>query len=118
MAITTAVSDFISSIYELIATFISTFFHLIKTAFDAIIGFVSGFFELIVSTVSTVFGVAVETGRFLIGKSNASDIRICLANLLLGNALLIIIVAGGFVAWLRYMKSQDKPVVVGNKKLN
>jgi len=90
MALTTAVNDFVSSIYELFATFFRTFYNLIMSVVNAVTGFVTG-----------ILGVAGETAKFLIG-----------------NAFLIIIVAAGFVGYLRYMKSQGKPVVVANKKLN
>ena len=69
MAVTTAVNDFVSSIYELIASFVTTFFHLIQTIFNGIIGFVTGFFNLVVGTIGSVLGVVGETGKFLIGKS-------------------------------------------------
>jgi hypothetical protein len=106
MALTTAVNDFVSSIYELFATFFKTFYNLIMSVVNAVTGFVTG-----------ILGVAGETAKFLIGKS-VNSIAEYDSEKRIGNAFLIIIVGVGFVGYLRYMKSQGKPVVVANKKLN
>ena len=75
MAVTSAISDFVSSIYELFASFFSTLFHLVSTIFNAVIGFFTGIFNLIVGTVGSVLEVVGETGKFLLGQSSVFEQR-------------------------------------------
>jgi len=96
-----AIGDFFKAIFELFAAFFSTLFHLVQTLLNAVGNFFAGIVHLVASTVKGTAEVAGETGKFLIG-----------------NALIIIVIAAGVVGFLRYQKSQGKPVVVGGKKLN
>lgn len=118
MAITSAIGDIIASIGELISTLFTTLYNLVHAIFAGITGFITSFLNLILGTIGSVFNVAGETAKFLLGKSNSSTILQTVLTRHVGNAVLIALVGAGFFVWLRYMNSQGKPVVVGNKKLN
>lgn len=65
MAITTAINDLFSSIYELIASILGTFYAVIHSVINAILGLVQGFFTLVSDVLSGVVDVAGGIGRFL-----------------------------------------------------
>jgi phage-related protein len=68
MAITSAISDFIKSIYELFESFFTTLFHLITTIVSAIVNLFTDFFNLIAGTLKGGLNVLGETGKFVFGK--------------------------------------------------
>jgi hypothetical protein len=120
MAVTSAANDFVSSIVELVKSFFHTIYTLISTAINAVISLITGFFSLIVDTISGLLSITAESGKFLVSKyTNSfqiSDVPVLTKQL--GNAVLLAIIGFGVLVWLKYMGSQGKPVVVGNKKLN
>ncbi|KAF4943433.1 hypothetical protein FGADI_13422 [Fusarium gaditjirri] len=74
MAITTAISDLFSSIYELLASVFNTFYSVIHSILSAILGFVQGFFNLIGDVVSGLVEVTGGVGKFV--ASNAAILAI------------------------------------------
>jgi hypothetical protein len=119
MAITTAISDFVKSIYELFESFFTTLFGLVNTVVSAVVTFFADLINLVVGTLKGSLNVLGETGKFIFGEPEGHEKMIeARANYEIGNAILIIIVAAGAVGYLQYQRSQGKPVVVGNKKLN
>jgi len=101
MAVTSAISDFVKSIYELFESFFTTLFSLVSTVVSAVVTLFTDLINLVAGTLKGGLNVLGETGKFIFG-----------------NAILIIIVGVAAVGYLQYQRSQGKPVVVGNKKLN
>ncbi|KAF5621941.1 hypothetical protein F52700_10815 [Fusarium sp. NRRL 52700] len=74
MAITTAISDLLSSIYELLASVFNTLYSVIHSILTAILAFVQGFFNLIGDVVSGLVEVTGGVGKFV--ASNAAILAI------------------------------------------
>ncbi|KAF5685382.1 hypothetical protein FCIRC_3440 [Fusarium circinatum] len=96
MAITSAISDLFSSIYELLASVFNTFYAVIHSILTAILGFVQGLFNLIGDVVSGLVEVTGGVGKFVAS-----------------NAAILAIGALGAFAYVRYT-SQGR--AVANKK--
>lgn len=67
MAITTAISDFIKSIYELLASILSTAYAVVSSTVSAILNFFAGLFDLLGNIVSGMVDVAGGVGKFVAG---------------------------------------------------
>ncbi|EXM08876.1 hypothetical protein NOF04DRAFT_8379 [Fusarium oxysporum II5] len=74
MAITSAISDLFSSIYELLASVFNTFYSVIHSILSAVLGFVQGLFNLIGDVVSGLVEVTGGVGKFV--ASNAAILAI------------------------------------------
>ncbi|QDS75612.1 hypothetical protein FKW77_006574 [Venturia effusa] len=101
MALTTAISDFIKSIFELFASFFQTLFALIQTILMTVYNFFASVLQLGADSMKGVF-----------------DIFGGVANFLISNALLIGLIAAGGYGYLVYQKRQGNTVQVQGKKLN
>ncbi|KAF2396223.1 hypothetical protein EJ06DRAFT_534359 [Trichodelitschia bisporula] len=101
MALTSAVSNFAQSIYELFASFFGTILHLVEL------------------TVSTVWGVFASV-LHLFGDfgQGIADIIGGFGRFLLANAALILVGAAAGYGYLVYQQRQGHAVVVQGKKLN
>ncbi|KAH7175438.1 hypothetical protein EDB81DRAFT_4121 [Dactylonectria macrodidyma] len=69
MAITSAISDFIKSIYELLISIISTAYAVVSSAVNAILGFITGIFTLVGDVVKGMVDVAGGVGKFVAGNA-------------------------------------------------
>lgn len=98
MAVTSALGDFVASIYELLASIIGTIFKIFSTFINAIVGF----FTSILTLILDVFGGLVEAAGG-VGKFVISNI-----------AIFAVIAIGGFL----YVRSQQGRPVVPAKKTN
>jgi len=101
MALTTAISDFVKSIFELFASFFQTLFALIQTILMTVYNFVTSVLQLGADSFKGVF-----------------DIFGGVANFLLSNILLIGLIAAGGYGYLVYQKRQGNTVQVQGKKVN
>ncbi|KAM0559275.1 hypothetical protein ACHAO7_001535 [Fusarium culmorum] len=96
MAITSAINDLFSSIYELLASVFNTVYAIIHSIFSAVLGFVQGLFNLIGDVVSGLVEVTGGVGKFVAS-----------------NAAILAVGALGAFAYVRYT-AQGKQVA--NKK--
>ncbi|KAM5346344.1 hypothetical protein ACJ41O_009349 [Fusarium nematophilum] len=69
MAITSAINDFLRSIYELLASVFSTIYAVIHSVLVAILGFARGLFNLIADVASGLVDVAGGVGKFVAGNA-------------------------------------------------
>ncbi|KAK7424673.1 hypothetical protein QQX98_000249 [Neonectria punicea] len=97
MAITTAISDFVNSIYELFASLIGTVYAILHSTVTAVFSFITGFFNLVGDVVSGLIDVAGGLGKFVAG-----------------NIVLISIGALGAFAYVRYT-AQGRQLAEGKK---
>lgn len=67
MAITTAINDFLSSIYELLSSIFGTVYAVIHSVIATLLGFVRGLFNLIGDVTSGLVDVAGGVGKFVAG---------------------------------------------------
>lgn len=67
MAITTAISDFIKSIYELLASILSTAYTIVSSTVSAVLNFFAGLFTLLGNIISGMVDVAGGVGKFVAG---------------------------------------------------
>ncbi|KAK4225055.1 hypothetical protein QBC38DRAFT_279840 [Podospora fimiseda] len=68
MAITSAISDLISSIFELFSSFLGAAYTIIHSFFAAILSLFSGFFNFVADIFRGVFDVLGGVGNFLAGN--------------------------------------------------
>ncbi|KAM0421090.1 hypothetical protein ACHAPT_011161 [Fusarium lateritium] len=92
MAITTAINDLLSSIYELFASVFSTIYAIVHSVLSALLGFVRGLFNLIGDVTSGLVDVAGGVGKFVAG----------MLFFLFCNAALIAVGAIAAFAYVRY----------------
>ncbi|KAK1976075.1 hypothetical protein LZ30DRAFT_604172 [Colletotrichum cereale] len=97
MAVTNAVQDLFSSIYELLSSIFNAFYHVLQTLFNTIIGFFTG----IVNLISDVF-------------SGAIDVVGGLGKFILSNFVIIGVIAAGGYAYVHYT-AQGRQVTAGKK---
>ncbi|KAF5024187.1 hypothetical protein F66182_3701 [Fusarium sp. NRRL 66182] len=74
MAITSAINDLFSSIYELLASIFNTVYSVIHSILSAILGFVQGLFNLIGDVLSGLVDVTGGVGKFV--ASNAAILAV------------------------------------------
>ncbi|KAF4993613.1 hypothetical protein FGRMN_6331 [Fusarium graminum] len=96
MAITSAITDLLSSIYELFASVLNTIYTVIHSIFSAVLGFVQGLFNLVGDVLSGFVDVTGGVGKFL--ASNAA------------------ILAVGALAAFAYVRYTAQGRAVANKK--
>lgn len=115
MAITSAISDLFSSIYELLASVFNTLYSVIHSIFTAILGFVQGFFNLIGDVVSGLVEVTGGVGKFVASEFPPPPYsgHFSRADNNIGNAAILAIGALGAFAYVRYT-AQGR--AVANKK--
>lgn len=70
MAITSAISDFVASIFELFSSVFNTAYALVHSIVTAAVNFVSGIFTLVADMLSGVVDIAGGIGKFVFGKSH------------------------------------------------
>ncbi|KAH7367405.1 hypothetical protein B0T11DRAFT_275234 [Plectosphaerella cucumerina] len=99
MSIINAVEDLFKSFYELIASIVSTIYNLILTFVNAIVSFFSG----IVNVIVDIFSGAVE----IVGGT---------AKFLLGNFVIVGLVAAGGYAYFRYTEQGRRVAANAQKK--
>ncbi|KFH45459.1 hypothetical protein ACRE_037680 [Hapsidospora chrysogenum ATCC 11550] len=100
MALTSAVSDFIKSIYELFASVFGTAYSLAHSLFMAIFNFVGGLLTLAGDIASGVLDIAGGVSKFV-----------------LGNFVLVVVGAVAAIAFVRYT-AQGRQVAAAGKKTN
>ncbi|EXM08875.1 hypothetical protein FOIG_01917 [Fusarium odoratissimum NRRL 54006] len=114
MAITSAISDLFSSIYELLASVFNTFYSVIHSILSAVLGFVQGLFNLIGDVVSGLVEVTGGVGKFVASEFPPSYLHHFLrADDDKGNAAILAIGVLGTFAYVRYT-AQGR--TVANKK--
>jgi hypothetical protein len=114
MAITSAISDLFSSIYELLASVFSTFYSVIHSILSAVLGFVQGLFNLIGDVVSGLVDVTGGVGKFVASEfSPPYSHSSWFTDNEIGNAAILAIGALGAFAYVRYT-AQGR--AVANKK--
>ncbi|KAF5670496.1 hypothetical protein FHETE_4403 [Fusarium heterosporum] len=96
MAITSAITDLLSSIYELFASVLNTIYTVIHSIFSAVLGFVQGLFNLVGDVLSGLVDVTGGVGKFV--ASNAA------------------ILAVGALAAFAYVRYTAQGRAVANKK--
>ncbi|KAF1849034.1 uncharacterized protein K460DRAFT_279658 [Cucurbitaria berberidis CBS 394.84] len=100
-SIVNALSDVVSSLVELVWSFFTTAGNLIQNTAQFALKFVTEILDLVVS--------------FFRGLV---DLAGGLVSFVLGNVLILGVVAAAVFAFLQYQRSQGRTVAVGNKKLN
>ncbi|KAI1039540.1 hypothetical protein LB505_002663 [Fusarium chuoi] len=114
MAITSAISDLFSSIYELLASVFNTIYSVIHSILTAILAFVQGFFNLIGDVVSGLVEVTGGVGKFVASEfSPLYSHHLSRADDDIGNAAILAVGALGAFAYVRYT-AQGR--AVANKK--
>ncbi|KAF2024505.1 hypothetical protein EK21DRAFT_104618 [Setomelanomma holmii] len=96
-----ALSDLVSSFVELIWSFFTTAGHLVQNTFQ----FAAKFATEIVGLVINFFKGLVDLAGGIV-------------SFLVGNVIMLAVLAAAFFGFLQYQRSQGRPVQVGNKKLN
>ncbi|KXH40482.1 hypothetical protein CNYM01_07929 [Colletotrichum nymphaeae SA-01] len=97
MAVSNAIQDLFSSIYELLSSIFNAFYHVLQTIFNTIIGFFTGLVNLITDVFQGAIDVAGGLGKFV-----------------LSNFVIIGVIAAGGYAYVRYT-SQGRQVATGKK---
>ncbi|KAH6684989.1 hypothetical protein F5X68DRAFT_233422 [Plectosphaerella plurivora] len=97
MSIINAIEDLFKSFYELIVSVFSTIYHLLLTFVNAIISFFNGIINVVVDVFSGAAEIVGGTAKFL-----------------LGNFVVIGLIAAGGYAYLRYTE-QGRRVAAGKK---
>ena len=109
-SIITAVSDFISSIFEVIFSVIGTAGNFVLSIFHAAFSAVATVFNTAVAAIKDVFGLAEGLVKLILGKvvpftTEASGTNACFMT---GNIFLILLLAGAFFAYTVYQQRQGK----------
>jgi len=97
MAITSAISDFVASIFELFSSVFNTAYALVHSIVTAAVNFVSGIFTLVADMLSGVVDIAGGIGKFVFG-----------------NIVVIALVGAGVFAYMRYT-AQGQRLATGKK---
>lgn len=97
MAITNAIEDLFASIYELFATVFSTIYNILQTFVNAIISFFSGIVNMFGDILSGAVDIVGGVGKFL-----------------LGNIVIIGLLAAGAYIYVQYT-AQGRQVASGKK---
>lgn len=118
MALTTAASDFVKSIFELFASFFQTLFALIQTILMTVYNFFASVLQLGADSMKGVFDIFGGVANFLLCKFHNAQKVVLVANCCIANALLIGLIAAGGYGYLVYQKRQGNTVKVQGKKLN
>ncbi|KAH6870169.1 hypothetical protein J4E91_009512 [Alternaria rosae] len=100
-SIVNALSDLVSSMVELVWSFITTAGALVQKTVQFALNFVLEMIDLVVNFFRGLVDLAGGIVSFV-----------------LGNILMMGVVAAAVFGFLRYQRSQGKQVTVGNKKLN
>jgi len=118
MAILTAIEDLFKSFYELIATVVSTFYHIIQTFVNAVLSFFTGIINMIADVFSGAVDIVGGVGKFVLGKVSACRTPSAAHQqhvlTLIGNIVIIGLIAAGGYAYLRYT-AQGRQVAAGKK---
>jgi hypothetical protein len=115
---TSAISDFVKSIFELFASFFQTLFQLIETIFRTIFNFFASVLQLGADSFKGVFDVLGGVANFLLGESSCYLFGRTATNIVLANVVLIGLIAAGGYGYLVYQRKQGNTVTVQGKKLN
>ncbi|KAI4956764.1 hypothetical protein J4E86_005235 [Alternaria arbusti] len=100
-SIVNALSDLVSSMVELVWSFITTAGALVQKTAQFALNFVLEMIDLVVNFFRGLVDLAGGIVSFV-----------------LGNVLMLGVVAAAVFGFLKYQRSQGKQVTVGNKKLN
>lgn len=77
MAVSNALQDLFSSIYELLSSIFNAFYHVLQTIFNTIIGFFTGLVNLITDVFQGAIDVVGGLGKFVLSKSHATNTAAC-----------------------------------------
>lgn len=100
-SIISSLSDLAQSVFEVIWSFITTAGDLVQSTFHFALKFFSECIELILNFFKGLVDLAGGIASFIVG-----------------NILMLGVLAAAFFGFLQYQRSQGKTVQVGNKKLN
>jgi phage-related protein len=117
-SIITSVKDLIASVFEVIFSVFRAAFNTTSQLIEAVVNSVIGTFKFVLHTIAGTLEAAGGVGKFIASKSLLRETLCYNANMFEGNIVVIALIAGGGYAYLRYQKSQGRPVRAGNKKLN
>lgn len=118
MAVTSAISDFFASIFELISSVFKTAYAIVHSILTAAVNFVSGVFTLITDLFSGVVDVAGGIGKFVFGRflpASCSGRGFGKKSLTcVGNIVVVALVGAGVFAYMRYT-AQGQKLATGKK---
>jgi phage-related protein len=118
-SIVKAVSDLAASLVELVWSFFTTAGHLVQNTASFAAKFASEIIELILNFFKGLVDLAGGIVSFLVGELQTDCLTLFShADNLLGNVIMLAVLAAAFFGFLQYQRSQGRPVKVGNKKLN
>ncbi|OAL02029.1 hypothetical protein IQ06DRAFT_346629 [Phaeosphaeriaceae sp. SRC1lsM3a] len=100
-SIINAVSDVAASVVELIWSFFTTALHLVENTAQFAAKFATEIIELVINFFKGLVDLAGGIVSFLVG-----------------NVIMLAVLAAAAFGFLQYQRSQGRPVQVGNKKLN
>jgi hypothetical protein len=79
MAVTSAISDFFASIYELISSIFGAAYSIVHSVFLAAYNFVTGIFSLVGDVLGGFVDISTGVGKFIVGML-AKLVSLCIAN--------------------------------------
>ncbi|KAH3914786.1 hypothetical protein HBI56_019690 [Parastagonospora nodorum] len=100
-SIVSALSDLVSSMVEVVWSFFTTALHLVENTAQFAAKFATEIVELVINFFKGLVDLAGGIVSFLVG-----------------NVIMLAVLAAAFFGFLQYQRSQGRPVQVGNKKLN
>lgn len=115
MALSTALEDFMKSIYELFASIVGTVYSIIYSTVSAVFAFIAGLFSLVGDVVAGMAKAAGGVGKFVTGKFSCVEGKTPVLTWLIGNIVLITIGALGAFAYVRYTAQGRRLAVEGKK---
>jgi phage-related protein len=117
-----AVSDLVSSLVELVWSFFTTAGALVQNTASFAAKFANEIIQLVISFFQGLVDLAGGIVSFALGKSshtrNAVGTEVNANVCVVGNVLMLAVLAAAVFGFLQYQRSQGRSVQVGNKKLN
>jgi hypothetical protein len=120
-SIISALSDLATSLVELVWSFFTTAGHLVQNTASFAAKFSTEIVELVINFFKGLVDLAGGIVSFLVGRSPEDSSRMNLDRVLthvVGNVLMLAVLAAAFFGFLQYQRSQGRAVQIGNKKVN
>lgn len=124
MAITTAITDLIKSVAELISSVFGAAYSIVHSFLTGVFGLFAGFFAMIGDLGEGVFDIVGGVGKFIAGKSHTMSGGLSGADVVIANIVVLGLVGAAGYAYMRFVQQPQqqgrKPMVngVGAKKVN
>ncbi|KAK3081906.1 hypothetical protein LTS18_012844 [Coniosporium uncinatum] len=118
-----ALRDLITSVFEAITAIFTTAYDLIAGTLHGILSFFIGVIDLAMDTIQGTLNTMGGVGKLIISKFDTAGTyalkeKMADERFSLGNFVVIAVVGVPVFLFLTYQRSQGRPVVVGNKKVN